>query len=150
MEMKPVFKKVLQVGLVVRNLEQSIKNYEQCGIGPWTVRELGPSNMKDLTVHGERVDFSMRVGQSRIGEVNWELIEPLDDKSAYAEFLRDRGEGVHHIAFETTEGFTETKEFFKGKGVGLLQDGKANIEFAYIDSEGLLSTIAEIYGPKVK
>lgn len=147
---KPVFKKVLQVGLVVRNLEEAIKNYELFGIGPWTVRELGPSNMKDLTVRGERVDFSMRVGLSNIGEVNWELIEPLDERSAYAEFLRERGEGLHHIAFETTEGFNETKAFFKGKGVGILQDGTATIDFAYIDSEGLLSCIAEIYGGRPK
>jgi 4-hydroxyphenylpyruvate dioxygenase-like putative hemolysin len=33
-----------------------------------------------------------------IGRVQWELIEPLDDKSVYARFLAEKGEGVHHIA----------------------------------------------------
>jgi methylmalonyl-CoA/ethylmalonyl-CoA epimerase len=31
-----------------------------------------------------------------------ELIEPLDDKSDYARFLAEKGEGVHHIAVAPT------------------------------------------------
>jgi 4-hydroxyphenylpyruvate dioxygenase-like putative hemolysin len=33
-----------------------------------------------------------------IGQVQLELLEPLDDESIYARFLAERGEGVHHIA----------------------------------------------------
>jgi methylmalonyl-CoA/ethylmalonyl-CoA epimerase len=32
-----------------------------------------------------------------VGQVQWELIEPLDDESIYARFLAERGEGVHHL-----------------------------------------------------
>jgi hypothetical protein len=33
-----------------------------------------------------------------VGQVMWELIEPLDDESVYACFLAEKGEGVHRIA----------------------------------------------------
>jgi 4-hydroxyphenylpyruvate dioxygenase-like putative hemolysin len=37
-----------------------------------------------------------------VGQVQWELIEPLDDESDYARFLAEKGEGVHHIAVAPT------------------------------------------------
>lgn len=141
MERKSIFTKVLQVGLVVRNLDEAVKKYEQCGIGPWEIVEYGPFNLDNLTVRGQRVDFSMRAAFSKIGDVGWELLEPLDDKSNYAEFLRDHGEGLHHIAFQVND-FKETITLFETKGVGALQSGQG---FAYLDTANLLSCIAEIY-----
>lgn len=141
MEMKPVFKKVLQVGLVVSNVDEAVKKYEQFGIGPWKIREYGPSNISNLTVRGERVDFSLRAAFAKIGEVEMELIEPLDDKSIYAQFLKQHGEGLHHLAMDI-DGFEKTITLFESKGVGVLQSGTG---FAYLDSEKELSFIAELY-----
>ena len=36
-----------------------------------------------------------------IGNVMWELIEPLDEQGIFARFLAEKGEGVHHIAVAT-------------------------------------------------
>ena len=36
-----------------------------------------------------------------VGQVMWELIEPLDDESVFARFLAEKGGGVHHIAVAT-------------------------------------------------
>src|SRR5262249_47251327 len=33
------------------------------------------------------------------GGVLLELLEPLDDRSPHAEFLAERGEGMHHLAY---------------------------------------------------
>ena len=32
-----------------------------------------------------------------VGTMQWELIQPLDDSSIYAEFLAAKGEGLHHV-----------------------------------------------------
>lgn len=32
-----------------------------------------------------------------------ELVEPLSDDSALARFIRKRGEGIHHVSFETPD-----------------------------------------------
>lgn len=54
-----------------------------------------------MTVRGQRIEHAMRTAHARIGDIDWELIEPLDDRSICAEHLRSRGEGVHHILFAT-------------------------------------------------
>lgn len=145
MEMKPVFKKVLQVGVVVRDLDRAMKQYERLGIGPWQAFTLDPSNMRELKVRHQRVDFSMRVAFARIGDFQWELIQPLDERSIYSEFLKEHGEGLHHVAFHVDD-FGRTVEFFRENGVGLLQSGQApGLGFAYLDTTEKLSFIAEIY-----
>ncbi len=145
MEGKPTFRKVLQVGVVVRDLDRSVRQYEGLGIGPWEVFTLGPSNMRDLRVRGQRVDFSMRVAFAKIGDFQWELIQPLDERSIYFEFLREHGEGLHHVAFHVDD-FGRAVEFFRDKGVGVLQSGEApGLGFAYLDTKERLSFVAEIY-----
>jgi len=57
----------------------------------------------------------MRVAFAKIGDVEWELIQPLDDKSIYAEFLEKHGEGLHHVAFDV-ENFHETLTFCRAEG----------------------------------
>lgn len=42
----------------------------------------------------------VRIASLRFGDVALELLEPLGDQGAIAKFLRERGEGIHHIALE--------------------------------------------------
>lgn len=153
MEMEPVFKKVMQIGLVVKSVAEGVKKYQECGIGPWEIKELGPDKLGNLTVRGERLDFALLAAVAMIGDTQIELIEPLDDKSIYSEFLQQHGEGLHHLAMDI-DGFQKTISFFENKGVGVLQSGtmlqagtvlQAGAGFAYLDSEKQLSFIAEIY-----
>ncbi len=45
-----VFKGVSQVGIVVRNVLDKIKDYEEFGIGPWEIREFGPENISNMEI----------------------------------------------------------------------------------------------------
>jgi hypothetical protein len=38
------------------------------------------------------VERSWRLAVATVGQVQWELIEPLDEESVYARFLAERGE----------------------------------------------------------
>lgn len=31
----PEFKRLMQIGIIVRNLDEAVANYEALGIGPW-------------------------------------------------------------------------------------------------------------------
>ncbi len=98
-----------------------------------------------MIIRGEKVDYAMRLALCDIGGVQWELIEPKDDKSIYAEFLRDKGEGLHHVAFGT-ENYEKTVSFYKDKGLPVLQGGEwAGLTYTYLDSQKDLNLIAEIY-----
>lgn len=143
---KTVFKKILQVGIVVKDLEKAVKTYwDDFGIGPWQFYTMDKSNMRDTKLHGKRAEFSMRVAFADLGGVQLELIEPLDE-SIYTEFLREHGEGLHHIAC-AVDNFAETTAFIQGKGADILLEGTTNagLGYAYLDTRETLSCITEIY-----
>jgi len=144
---KALFKEILQVGLVVKDVDAAIRKYQDvCRIGPWEILLMDKSNMHDTRLRGEKVEFSMKVAFTNVGSVQLELIEPLNDENIYAEFLRENGEGMHHIAFAVDD-FDETKAVLKANGVGVLQDGITceGMEFAYLDTVDAMSCIAELY-----
>lgn len=47
-------------------------------------------------------EFAIRIAFIEIGSLTIELIEPLDDHSIWARFIAERGEGIHHVAFEVS------------------------------------------------
>ncbi len=142
---KPLFKKVMQVGLVVRDLDASVRRqWDEFGIGPWAIYEFDPARMKNLTIRGKPVEHAMRMALAMIGDVMWELIQPLDDKSIYADFLAEHGEGIHHILFGV-EDFDGGEAYLKSKGHEVCQGGQVGeVRYAYFDTTESLHTIAEI------
>lgn len=147
MSKEAVFKEVLQVGLVVKDIDEAVRKYsEVCGIGPWEIHIMDNRNMRDTKLHGKKVEFSMKVALTKVGNMQLELIEPLNDENIYSEFLREHGEGLHHIACAVDD-FDETTTVLKGRGVGVLQEGvtREGMGFAYLDTQDAMSCITEIY-----
>lgn len=143
---KPIFTEILQVAFVVKNLDEAVKKYsEVVGSEGWRILEFNPSVVSNMIVRDKRLDHAMRLGINKIGEVNLELIEPLDDKSIYAEFLKEHGEGFHHVAC-LVDDYEQTIAFFKSKGIGIAQGGTtARNSYTYLDTQDCLSAIIEIY-----
>src|ERR671915_2494368 len=82
---EPVFNETVQLGIVVRDLEATVRRYEnEYGIGPWQFAQIDA---------GEANNYA-----STVGRVMWELIEPLDEEGIYARFLAEKGEGIHPSA----------------------------------------------------
>ena len=95
-EPRPFFKNLIQVGIVVSSLQKSIEKYlDNYGIGPWYVLKFCPDNVSNMYIQGKRKDYSMNIGVCPIGDVRFELIEPIDE-SIYSEFHRKYGEGIIH------------------------------------------------------
>lgn len=145
---EPIFKDVLQVAVVVKNLDESVKKYaDEYGIGPWAIYDFNPETVKDMIIRDKKEGYAMRIALCNIGNVQWELIEPEDEKSIYAEFLREHGEGLHHVAF-AVEDYDEAMKFFRSKGLKILQSGTwHDFIYTYLTTEDDLKIIAEIYKP---
>jgi methylmalonyl-CoA/ethylmalonyl-CoA epimerase len=143
---KPIFTKVLQVAVVVPDCDAAVKKYaDEYGIGPWQIMEFNPETVKDMIIRDERVDYAMRLAVCDIGGVQWEIIEPKDDKSIYAEFLKKHGPGLHHVAFGTDD-YDETMRFAREKGLIVLQAGTwGGLTYTYLSTQDDLGVIAEIY-----
>jgi catechol 2,3-dioxygenase-like lactoylglutathione lyase family enzyme len=142
----PAFTGVVQVGLVVRDLERAVRVYaDEYGIGPWRILEINPDVAQDLAIDEQPAGYSMRVALAMVGDVEWELIEPLDDKTPYAEFLRTHGEGLHHVALGVDD-FAEAGSFLRSKGHRVLLGGRyRGAEWAYFSTQDDLGFTAEIF-----
>ena len=143
-----VFTETMQIGIVVRDLDSTIKNYvDEYGIGPWERHdELTPENATDLRIDGQPVaPWRVAAASAMVGQVMWELIEPLDDESIYARFLAEKGEGVHHIAVATPR-FDDAVAAQAERGSTLVLSGTfSGIDVAYLPTDRDLGVILEIF-----
>ncbi len=109
------------------------------------IHEFNAGNAEDLHEHGRPVERSWRLATTMVGRVQWELIEPLDDKSDYARFLAEKGEGVHHIAVAPTN-FDQALADQANRGHEAVLSGTfSGIRVAYLPTEQDLGVIVEIF-----
>ena len=143
---EPMFTETLQVAIVVRDLRTAMKTYvSDYGIGPWDIYEFNPGNVAGMHENGEPVERSWRLAIARVGEVQWELIEPLDDDSVYARFLTEHGPGVHHIGVGVRD-YEATLGELGGRGHDVLLGGEYNgIRFSYLSTDRDLGVITEVF-----
>jgi len=80
--------RVHHVGLVVRRLEDGLALWQDV---------LGLRVSKQATVE----DQGVRAALLPIGRSEIELLEPVNENGGVAKFLEKRGEGLHHVCFET-------------------------------------------------
>lgn len=82
--------KIHHVGLVVRSLDEAY--------GFWR-DTLGLRVQKEATVR----DQGVKAALLPCGETEIELLEPIDSSGGVAKFLEKRGEGLHHLCFESDD-----------------------------------------------
>jgi methylmalonyl-CoA/ethylmalonyl-CoA epimerase len=100
--------RVEHIGIAVRNAEASKQLFEKL---------LGSPCYKSEPVESEGVITSFfKVGENKI-----ELLESSKESSPIAKFLEKKGEGIHHIAFEVEDIYSEM-ERLKTEGFELLQE----------------------------
>ena len=101
-----MFKIVDHIGLAVTDVEEAIAFYTSAfGITEW-----------------ERIsleDRHMAVGVARLGDTLIELIAPTSEQAAFAKFLKDKGPGVHHIAYKVDDIVASLAEL-QARGVPLI------------------------------
>jgi methylmalonyl-CoA/ethylmalonyl-CoA epimerase len=143
---KPEFKETLQIGIVVRDLEESMrKHWELYGIGPWEVTTLASPDLRDTEKDDEPVHYGMRIALTMVGSVQWELIQPIDDNSIYADFLRERGEGLHHVLLGVDD-YEQTLNRIRVRApVAMSGNIKDIAKYAYLPSEVDLGYTLEIH-----
>ncbi|MBS1626679.1 MAG: methylmalonyl-CoA epimerase [Bacteroidetes bacterium] len=100
--------KVEHIGIAVKDFSQSISVYEKL---------LNTICYKKETVESEKVNTAFFMQ----GETKIELLESIDKEGVIAKFIEKKGEGLHHIAFETNNIEAEMKRL-KEEGFVLLND----------------------------
>jgi methylmalonyl-CoA/ethylmalonyl-CoA epimerase len=116
------------------------------GIGPWELYEFDSRDVEEFREHGELVECAWRLATTMVGQVQWELIQPLDDKSGYARFLAERGEGVHHIAVAVPNFDEAVTAHVQGGEELALSCRLKDVRIAYLPTDRALGVLTEIFG----
>ena len=88
-------------GVVVKDIDKAIAYLESIGIGPFGM----PENQKWINIpfkgelHGKPAEWSVKISNADVGDLQIELLQPSGGPSVLQEFLDESGEGVHHIAY---------------------------------------------------
>jgi catechol 2,3-dioxygenase-like lactoylglutathione lyase family enzyme len=127
---------VIQICWVTDDIEATERLLSgQFGVGAWTripgVR-FGPET---TTLRGAPVDCTLDVSLVYAGDLQLELIQPVEGPSIHREFLDAHGPGLHHVCFGVDDVETACAAA-EAAGVPVLMRGSmmdGEIEFAYVD-----------------
>jgi len=137
---------ILQIGIVVPSVDAAVRNYVTLlGIADWNINYVDTDRGKgrNFRVDGKEVAVKAKIAWANIGDIELELIEPQDDNSIYAEYLRCNGPGVHHLMFETDH-YQVTADRMRRNEVKSVVSGELqSTEFQLFDTRQMLGTICE-------
>lgn len=103
-----MLKSINHIGIAVKDLDSSIEQFKK--IFDFDI------------VHKEIVEKQkVRVASFKAGNVLIELTSPTDNDSPIAKFLEKKGEGIHHLAFESNDVNSELIRL-KKEGVNLINE----------------------------
>ncbi len=155
--MSELLQKINQIGIVTKDAKAMAKRYAEIyGITDWVIQDgenggFDPAaRAQNLTTRGVRRDFEITLASGHIGDMEIELIQPLDEYSDYARFLKEHGEGVHHISLCTN--VPQFKQVMEERGIPVLLSGTIpGVEtFLYYDTTPELGMTFEIHDTENK
>jgi methylmalonyl-CoA epimerase len=85
-----VLRRISHLGLAVKDLDDAIRLYEQV---------FGLKVAHRWVAEADR----MEAATFRIGDLEIELMQPLEADSPVGRFIARRGEGIHHIAYKVDD-----------------------------------------------
>ena len=124
------------IGIAVKNLEESVKYYENIlGLKCYAIEEVKEQKVKTAF---------FKVGQTKI-----ELLESTDPEGPIGKFIEKNGEGMHHIAFAVGH-LDKTLSEVENKGVQLIdkisRKGAEGFDIAFLHPKctgGVLTEFCE-------
>ncbi len=134
-----MIQKIDHLGIAVRNLDESVKYYENAlGLKCEHIEEVPSQKVRTAFFH--------------VGEVHVELLEPTAPESPIAKFLeKNPNGGIHHVAFGT-DNIGAQLATAKAAGVHLIHetpiDGAANKLVAFLHPKSTQGVLTEFCTPK--
>ncbi len=124
--------RVDHIAIAVENAENALGNYKKI---------LKIDKIETEIVPNEKV----KVVMMNLQDTRIELLEPMDDNSPISKFLRERGEGIHHIAITADEIETDVN-LAKDNGMrflGELRTGSYGRKITFIHPKSLNGVLVE-------
>jgi catechol 2,3-dioxygenase-like lactoylglutathione lyase family enzyme len=142
-----IWDRAYQVGVVVRDLDEAKAFYERLGVGPFVE---GPSaHTVERKIYGEpSADASVRGAIAQMGNIEFELLQPVAGRTVQGDFLEEHGEGVVHICGYSKDIDRDIAEL-TGLGYKIISEGRIEDggRFAYFDTRRVGGLVLELYQP---
>lgn len=127
------FSKLVQIGIVVKDMEETIKKLTAFGIGPFEHRSV-PEGAKEY-YKGKPMEAIFKIAAVNVGGIELEFIQPVDGDSPHMEFLKEKGEGIQHLAF-AVDNLDKDIDNLKEKGASIqMQSDLGPLKVAYMDMD---------------
>jgi methylmalonyl-CoA epimerase len=132
-----MLRRISHLGLAVRDLDAAIRLYEEV---------FGLRVAHRWVAEADR----MEAASFRIGDLEIELMQPLEEDSPIGRFIARRGEGLHHVAYKVDD-VADALHRAEGAGVQTIDreprrggDGRTLIGFLHPKSTfGVLTELEE-------
>jgi catechol 2,3-dioxygenase-like lactoylglutathione lyase family enzyme len=140
-------KRLVQIGIVVADRDRTTQLLTSLfGIGPFRLVEWPDRAESKYYYRGVEENIRIRQAFVRLGDVEVELIQPVEGRSGYGDFLKQTGGGIHHVLFEVSDIDPVIRELAKS-GVTVLQSGtgiRPGTRWALLDTREMLGFYVEL------
>jgi len=140
-------KAVAQIGIVVHDIEKTGQAFaDLLGVEKPEAIHSGDPKIAQAQYYGKPMDATCLMMFFNLENIQLELIQPDEKPSVWRDVLEEKGEGIHHIAFQV-KGAKEHMENLEAKGYPTTMHGKygdASGMYAYIDTVKDLKIIVEL------
>lgn len=131
-----------QVGIVVRDLKSTVAALQQLlGVEGFRVMEWPIAGSDpESTYHGQPESYRLLLAFARIGATQVELVQPLEGRNIYSDFLESHGPGLHHVRL-TVSDFEQRVAALQAAGIENIASGTGahvGSKWAYFDTSALL------------
>jgi methylmalonyl-CoA/ethylmalonyl-CoA epimerase len=92
---------VHHVGIVVKDVDKAVQYYSSVfGLGPFQTKVYEMDERTKFIYRGRPARARVKAAFTQSSPIAIELVEVLEGKTPHTEFLRKRGEGIQHVAFQ--------------------------------------------------
>ena len=136
---------VTQVGIIVRDIETKARAWSEIlGLPMPNIIITDTVDKTQAEYNGKPTTARAKLAFFHMGQLDVELIEPIDGPSTWKDQLDQHDNSLHHIAF-VIKGMQEKIAYLDSKGVPLVQRGEyTGGRYAYLDGVAQLGTVLEL------
>lgn len=129
-----LFTNVDHIGFAVRNIDEAVGFYSTAfGVTKWE--------------HIAMPERHMAVAATHVGGMLLELIAPTSDEASFAKYLRERGPGMHHVAYRV-ENIVAALAEAQAQGIQLIDEtprpGLHNTLVAFLHPKSCQGVLVEL------
>jgi methylmalonyl-CoA/ethylmalonyl-CoA epimerase len=133
---------------IIKDVEETAKRFwNDLGIGPWQLFTIGGPLVRAV-VRGEAAQIEVKAAVTQVGNMFVALDQCLSEPDPYADIVKTRGGGAHHLAFLVDNLVEDERKMnalgydaiLSGHGIGTEGDGGGS----YFDTKENMGTVIEL------